>query len=132
MHPSFPGPGAAQRKEKAISPEDPVTITVIRTDQKTTFRYWQLFLHQIFTIMQTVLVFFIFTSSSYNMDGPFFLYQGIFYNETFTFMPMVVGLTVAIMVLTYFYSTDTFILASCLFVTIFLHRQYPHQVPEVN
>ena len=45
---------------------------------------------------------------------------------------MVLGLMVASMVLTYFYSTDTFILASCLVVTWRLHRLYPHQVPQVN
>ena len=45
---------------------------------------------------------------------------------------IVLGLTVVSMVLTYFYSTDTFILASCLVVTWRLHRLYPHQVPQVN
>ena len=102
-------------------PEDPVTITVVRDDAKTTFRYWQLFLHQILTTLQTILVFVIFTSNSYEK----------FSHVTFILCCMVLGLTVASMVLTYFYSTDTFILFVLFFIWR-LHRLYPHQVPHVN
>ena len=102
-------------------PDDPVTITFVRTNAGSTFRYWQLFLHQILTTLQTILVFVILTSNSYEK----------FSHVTFILCCMVLVLTVVSMVLTYFYSTDTFILFVLFFIWR-LHRLYPHQVPHVN
>merc|ERR1712061_907808 len=41
---------------------------------------------------------------------------------------MVLCLSMASLVLTYLYSTDTFIFVFMVFVSLFLHRQYPHQM----
>ena len=105
-------------------PADPVTIIVVRDHAKSTFRYWQLLIQQILTFIScyTFGISFIYISNSYEK----------FSHVTFILCCMVLVLTVVSMVLTYFYSTDTFILASCLVVTWRLHRLYPHQVPHVN
>ena len=106
-------------------PEDPVTIVVVHTKARTTFRYWQLLIHQIITTVQAVLAFFMFNSN--NLIDEQFLPVSLIICYT-----VLVGLAVTSMVLTYLYSTDTFILASCFFVTWHLHRQYPHQVLQLK
>merc|ERR1712061_152630 len=40
IHYWIKGSGAAQRKEKTTLPDDPVTITFVRTNAGSTFRYW--------------------------------------------------------------------------------------------
>ena len=117
----FAGSGAAQWKEETILPKDPVTITVVRTNARTTFRYWQLFLHQILTTLQSGVAFFIFVGR-YDQ----------FFHVTSILCYVVLGLSVVSLVLTYLYSTDTFILVHLLLVTFCLHRRYPHQVKQVN
>ena len=102
-------------------PKDPVTITVVRTNARTTFRYWQLFLHQILTTLQSGVAFFIFVAR-YDQ----------FFHVTSILCYVVLGLSVASLVLTYLYSTDTFIFVFMVLVSLFLLRQYPHQVPHAN
>lgn len=114
----FSGSGAAQRKEKTALPDDPVTITFVQTNAGSTFRYWQLFLHQILTTLQAGLAFFCYIT-----------HEG-FFSVTFTLCYMVLCLSMASLVLTYLYSTDTFIFVFMVFVSLFLHRQYPHQVHD--
>ena len=114
----FSGSGAAQRKEKTTLPDDPVTITFVQTNAGSTFRYWQLFLHQILTTLQAGLAFFCYIT-----------HEG-FFSVTFTLCYMVLCLSMANLVLTYLYSTDTFIFVFMVFVSLFLHRQYPHQVHD--
>ena len=118
MHPLSPGSGTTLQKEERTVPEDPVTITVVRMEARSTFRYWQLFLHQIVTTLQVGLVFFIFISNEVILPVSFILCY------------VVMGLTVLSLVLTYLYSTDTFIMVFLVFITLCLHRQYPHQVPQ--
>ena len=115
------GSGAAHRKEETILPKDPVTITVVRTNARTTFRYWQLFLHQILTTLQSGVAFFIFVGK-----------YDHFLHVTSILCYVVLGLSVASLVLTYLYSTDTFIFVFMVLVSLFLLRQYPHQVPHAN
>ena len=106
------------RKDEITLLEDPVTITVVQTEARSTFRYWQLFLHQIVTTLQVGLVFFISISDEVILPISFILCY------------VVLGLTVVSLVLTYLYSTDTFIMVFLVFLTLCLHRQYPHQVPS--
>ena len=115
-------------------PEDAVTIVVVRTNVGNSFRYWQLFLQQIVTTLQAGIVFYIL---NFNIIEK--LFWGVedddkrkFFHVTFTLCYILLGLTVASLVLTYLYSTDTFILVHLLLVTFCLHRRYPHQVKQVN
>ena len=69
-------------------PEDPVAITVVDKEARSTFRYWQLFLHQIVTTLQVGLVFFISISDEVILPISFILCY------------VVLGLTVVSLVLT--------------------------------
>ena len=116
-------------------PEDGVTIVVVRTNVGNSFRYWQLFLQQIVTTLQAGIVFYIL---NFNIIEKLFwgveddFNQEQVFHITFILCYIVLGLTVASLVLTYLYSTDTFILVPLLLVTFCLHRRYPHQVKQAN
>ena len=116
-------------------PEDPVTIVVVRTNVGNSFRYWQLSLQQIVTTLQAGIVFFILNFNTIEKlfwDVEDDSNREKFFHLTFTLCYIVLGLTVASLVLTYLYSTDTFILVPLLLVTFCLHRRCPHQVKQVS
>ena len=117
---SFPGSGkstltAGDHEEL----QDPVTITVVNNKANSTFRYW------IFAIQEFLFL-------THSLPILVIALVGDLRTNLTILSVAIFSLNVASLVLTYFYSTDMFILVPCLVpglcVVYGIDRLYPQQV----
>jgi len=105
------GAGREQLKPSTEVPEDPVTITVVTNKPRAHIRFWFFFIQKFLVLFQALSVF-------------------IIQEEEIMFQLAISTtiLTAITAVLTYFYSTDMFILIPLIVVYFRINRLYPHKM----